>query len=187
LGGLEAQGAVVLRMRKNSESREQAREEEDDGKAKSRTYARHAVLKGQARPLTFNAGPAVSAGLLPTHTCAHSRDASVPTEYRPTTSARGHNGMVTSITSAEMPAPITAPTFTATVRTTPTKHPQATTATITNKSSRVSLQLTHELGGYIRRMRSHAPTESMKNTVNTNIIQLSLSTTPCLPLKFGGY
>jgi hypothetical protein len=35
LGGLEAQGAVALQMRKNSESREQAREEEDDEKAKS--------------------------------------------------------------------------------------------------------------------------------------------------------
>jgi hypothetical protein len=58
------------------------------------------------------------------------------------------------------------------------KHPQATTATITHKSSRASLQLTHELGGYIRRMRSRTPTENMKNTINTKIIQLSLSTTP---------
>jgi hypothetical protein len=58
------------------------------------------------------------------------------------------------------------------------KHPQATTATITHKSSRASLQLTHELGGYIRRIRSRTPTENMKNTINTKIIQLSLSTTP---------
>jgi hypothetical protein len=35
-----------------------------------------------------------------------------------------------------------------------------------------------ELGGYIRRMRSRAPTKSMKNTINTKIIQLSLSATP---------
>jgi hypothetical protein len=77
-----------------------------------------------------------------------------------------------------MPVPITAPTFTATIKTTPTKHRRAATATITNKSSRASLQLTHELGGYIRRMRSCAPTENVKNTINTKIIQLSLSATP---------
>jgi hypothetical protein len=35
------------------------------------------------------------------------------------------------------------------------------------KSSRASLQLTHELGGYIRRMRSLAPTE---NIINTRIV-----------------
>jgi hypothetical protein len=60
------------------------------------------------------------------------------------------------------------------------KHPQATTATIMNKSSRASLQLTHELRGYIRRMRSRprAPTENVKNTANTKIIRLSLSVTP---------
>jgi hypothetical protein len=121
-----------------------AREEEDDGKAKSRTCARRAILKGRARPLTFNAGPAVSAGLSPTRArpskiTAHSRDASVPIEYGPATSARGHDGTITSVTSAEMPAPITAPTFTATVMTTPTKRPQATMTTITNKSSRASL------------------------------------------------
>jgi hypothetical protein len=58
------------------------------------------------------------------------------------------------------------------------KHPQATTATIMNKISRASLQLTHELGGYIRRMRSRAPTENVKNTANTKIIRLSLSVTP---------
>jgi hypothetical protein len=50
-------------------------------------------------------------------------------------------------------------------------------ATITNKSSRVSLQLTHELGGYIRWMRSRAPTENLKNTSNTKIHWLSLSAT----------
>jgi hypothetical protein len=77
-----------------------------------------------------------------------------------------------------MPAPITGPTFTTTTMTALMKHPQATTATITHKSSRASLQLTHELGGYIRRIRSRTPTENMKNTINTKIIQLSLSTTP---------
>jgi hypothetical protein len=52
-------------------------------------------------------------------------------------------------------------------------------ATITNKTSRVSLQLTHELGGYIRRMHSRAPTENLNNNTNTNtkIHRLSLSAT----------
>jgi hypothetical protein len=48
-----------------------------------------------------------------------------------------------------------------------TKRLEARTAT--NKSSRASLQLSHELGGYIRRMRSRAPTENLKNTTNTKI------------------
>jgi hypothetical protein len=59
---------------------------------------------------------------------------------------------------------------------------KATMATKTNKSSQASLQLTHELGGYIRRMRSRAPTEDLKNTSDTKIHQLSLSVTPRLPL-----
>jgi hypothetical protein len=71
--------------------------------------------------------------------------------------------------------------------TTLTKRPEAATATVTNKSSRVSLQLIHELGGYIRRMRSRAPTESLKNITNTKTDQLSLSATPRLPLRLGGY
>jgi hypothetical protein len=65
--------------------------------------------------------------------------------------------------------------------------PKATTATITNKSSRVSLQLTHELGGYIRRMRSRAPTENYKNVSNSKTHRLSLSVTLQLPLRLGGY
>jgi hypothetical protein len=60
-------------------------------------------------------------------------------------------------------------------------------ATITNKSSRANLQLTHELEGYIRRMRSRAPTENLKNTSNTKTHRLSLSATPQLPLRLGGY
>jgi hypothetical protein len=47
LGGLEAQAAAVLWMRKNSEHKGRVREEEEaDGKAKSRTNARCAVFKG---------------------------------------------------------------------------------------------------------------------------------------------
>jgi hypothetical protein len=114
----------------------------------------------------------------PGETTANSRDASIPAEYGPTTSARGHDGTVTSVTSAKMLVHITAPTFTTTTTPTPTKHPQATTTTITYKSSRASLQLTHELGGYIWRMRSRAPTKNTKNTINTKIVQLSLSATP---------
>jgi hypothetical protein len=77
-----------------------------------------------------------------------------------------------------MTTPTTTPTFTTTTMTTPTKLPQATTATITHKSLRASLQLTHELKGYIRQMCLRAPTENSKNTINTRIIRLSLSATP---------
>jgi hypothetical protein len=123
----------------------------------------------------------------PDKTTAHSCDASVPADYRLAESARSHDGAVTSITTAEMPVPITALTFTTTAIAAPTKHPQATTATITSKISQASLQLTHELEGYIRQMRSRAPTKNMKNTTNTKIFRLSLSSTPQLPLRLGGY
>jgi hypothetical protein len=43
-------------------------------------------------------------------TTTHSRDASVPTECRLAESACSHDGAVTSVTSADMPTPITAPT-----------------------------------------------------------------------------
>jgi hypothetical protein len=108
----------------------------------------------------------------------HSHDTSVSAEYRLVESVRSHDRAVTSITLAEMPAPMTAPTFTMTAITAPTKHPQAATTTTTNKSSQVSLQLTHELGGYIQRICSRAPTENVKSTTNTKIIQLSLGVTP---------
>jgi hypothetical protein len=62
--------------------------------------------------------------------------------------------------------------------TTPTKHSQATTAIIKHKSPRASLQLTHRLGGYIRRMCVRAPTENMENDTNAKSTQLSLSATP---------
>jgi hypothetical protein len=48
-GRLEAQAAALLRMWKNSKRKGRVREKEEaDGKAKSRTNAQHAVLKGQA-------------------------------------------------------------------------------------------------------------------------------------------
>jgi hypothetical protein len=110
----------------------------------------------------------------PGETATHSRDASILAAM----SVRGNDGTVTSITAAEMLVPTTTPTFTTTTTTTPTKHPQATMAIITHKSLRASLQLTHELGGYIRPMRSRAPTENPKNTINTRIVQLNLCVTP---------
>jgi hypothetical protein len=71
--------------------------------------------------------------------------------------------------------------------TAPMKRPEATMTIITNKSLRASLQLTHELEGYIWRMRSRSPTENLKNITNTKIDQPSLSVTPRLPLRLGGY
>jgi hypothetical protein len=114
----------------------------------------------------------------PGETGAHSHDASIPAECGPATPVRGHDGTVTSVTSAEMPAPTTTPAFTTMTTTTLKKRSRATTATITHKSPRASLQLTHGLGGYIRRRRSRAPTENTKNINNTRIIQMSLSATP---------
>jgi hypothetical protein len=152
LGGLEAQGMVALGMRKNSKRRGQAREEEEDGKAKSRTSTQRAVLKGadatphHRRQTRRVSGTFAHSRACPGETTAHSRDASFPVKYEPAQSARGHDGTVTSVTSTEIPTPIIAPTFTTTAKTAPAKHPQATTATITNKSSQASLQLTHELG-----------------------------------------
>jgi hypothetical protein len=56
LDGLEEQAAAALRMRKNLERRGQAQgEEEEDGKAKSRTSARRAVLKGGGRDVQSSA------------------------------------------------------------------------------------------------------------------------------------
>jgi hypothetical protein len=46
------------------------------------------------------------------------------------------------------------------------------------KIPRASLQLTHGLGGYIRRMRSRAPTENTENNTNAKSTQLILSETP---------
>jgi hypothetical protein len=51
----------------------------------------------------------------------------------------------------------------------PSKTSKTATVTNTNKSSRANLQLAHKIGGQIRRMRSRAPTEDLKNTSNTKI------------------
>jgi hypothetical protein len=162
LSGLEAQAVALSRLRKISEHRGQEQEEgEEDGKAKSQTSARRAVLNGAgATSRLRHRACRVSETFAHTRAClggtiAHSRDTSIPAVYGLAESARSHDGAVTSATSAEMPAPITTPTITTTVITAPTKHPRAATATITSKSSRVSLQLTHELGGYSGCARAH--------------------------------
>jgi hypothetical protein len=116
-------------MQKNSELRGQAQEEEEDGKAKSQIIARRMVLKGaDVTPHLQHRDHHVSETFAHTRACpgettAHSRDASVPAEYGPAESAHGHDGTVTSVMSAKMLAPITAPTFTTTAITTPTKCP----------------------------------------------------------------
>jgi hypothetical protein len=124
----------------------------------------------------------------PDETGAHSRDASIPIEYenlqRPRTFiSNGHTRHVgrdaraPSTSLAFSTSPTTAVTTTTTT-TTPAKYSQATTATIKHKSPRASLQLTHRLRGYIRRMRSRAPTKNTKNNTNAKSTQVSLSVTP---------
>jgi hypothetical protein len=143
LGGLEAQAAALLRTWKISKRRGRVREEEEeeDGKAKSQISARRVVLKGvDMAPHLQRRTHHVSETFdrlraRPGETTTHSGDASIHAEYGLAESARSHDGAVTSVTSVEIPAPITTPTFTTTTITTLTKHPQAATATITNKSS----------------------------------------------------
>jgi hypothetical protein len=183
LGGLKAQELVVLRMRRSAGRGMRAWRKKIMGSKVLNLCPTRGFQGASVAPRLQCRACRVSKTLAHVRVCpgetgAHSRDASIPVEYEPTTPARGQDGTVTSVTSAEMPAPTTTPAFTTTVTTTPTKHPQTTMATITHKSSRASLQLTHELGGYIRRMRSCAPTENTKNTINTRIVQLSLSATP---------
>jgi hypothetical protein len=123
----------------------------------------------------------------PGETTTHSHDASIPAVYGLAESVRSHDGAVTSVTTAEMLMPITAPTIATTAMIALTKHSLAATAKIANKSSRASLQLSHELGGYIRRMRSRTPTKNEKSITNTKILRPSLSATPQLSLRLGGY
>jgi hypothetical protein len=138
-----------------------AREEKSEQKAKSRTSARHAVLKTTGLTLhlrhrarrvskTFTHSHAQ-----PSETAARNRDALTPGIPALTTTSTHHYDCNC-----------------------PDETPKTATVTNTNKISRASLRLTHELGGHIRRMRSRAPTEDLKNTSNTKIHQLSLSATP---------
>jgi hypothetical protein len=91
-------------------------EEEAEGKARSKTRARRAALKGiglTSHPRCWarrvSRTPAHSHAR-PGETTAHSRNASVSVEYGRAESVHSHDGAVTSVTSAEMLAPITAPT-----------------------------------------------------------------------------
>jgi hypothetical protein len=134
------------------------------------------VLKGTSRARRVSKTFARSRAS-PGETATRNRDASIPATCRLAEPERGLNGVVISVMSAEMPAPMTTPHHHY-GRNCPDETSKATTATIINKSPRASLQLTHELGGYIRQMRSRAPTENPKNTSNSKIHQLSMSATP---------
>jgi hypothetical protein len=182
-GGLKAQEEVALQVRNGMKSWMRARRKKIMGSKVLNLCPAHGFKGASAAPRLRRRARCVSGTFAhkrapPGETSAHLHDASIPAEYGPAMSAHGHDGTVTSFTSAEMPAPTTTPTFTTTAMVALTKRPQATTATITHKSSRASLQLTHEFGGYILRMRSRAPTGNTKNTINTRIVQLSLSATP---------
>jgi hypothetical protein len=124
-------------MGKNSEHKGQVREKEEaDGKAKSRTSARRAVLKGASlTPHLRRQARRVSeafahARTRPGETTAHSRDASVLAECELAESACGHVRRVSRDARVHNCAHVTTTAMTA-----PTKCPQVTMATITNKSS----------------------------------------------------
>jgi hypothetical protein len=115
---LQARAAMTLWTWKNLEHGGREREKEEvEGKAEPQTRARRVALKGTgltshlrcwARRVSRT--PAHSRAR-PGEATAHSRDASVSVEYGRTESAHSHDGAVTSVTSAEMLAPITAPTL----------------------------------------------------------------------------
>jgi hypothetical protein len=90
--------------------------EEAEGKAKSQTRTRRTTLKGTGLTLHLQCWarrvsrtPAHSRAR-PGETTAHSRNTSVSMESGRADSAHSHDGTVTSVTSAEMLTPITAPT-----------------------------------------------------------------------------
>jgi hypothetical protein len=117
LDGLQMRAATMLWTRKNSEHGGRVWEKEEaEGKEKSQTRAQRAALKGTgltphlrcwARRVSMT--PAHSRAR-PGKTTSHSHNASVTVEYRRAESTHSHDGAVTSVTPAEMLAPITAPT-----------------------------------------------------------------------------
>jgi hypothetical protein len=117
LNGLQVRAAIALWTQKNSKHGGRVREKEEaEGKAKSKTRVRRAALKGTCLTPHLRCS-ARHVSRIPAHsrvrpgeTTAHSHNASVSVEYGRTESAHSHDGTVTSITSAEMLAPITAPT-----------------------------------------------------------------------------
>jgi hypothetical protein len=90
--------------------------EEAAGQAKSKPRTRSAALKGTSLPLHLRcwarrvSRTPVHSRARPGETTAHSRNTLVFVEYERAESAHNHDGAVTSVTSAEMLAPITAPT-----------------------------------------------------------------------------
>jgi hypothetical protein len=116
LDGLQARAATVLRTRKSSEHGGRVREKEEvEGKAKSQTRALRAALKGTGLTPHLRCW-ARHVSRTPAHSCtrpgettAHSCNASVSVEYERAESTHSHDGAVTSVTSAEMLAPITVP------------------------------------------------------------------------------
>jgi hypothetical protein len=117
LDGLQARAATALCTRKNSEHGGRVREKEEvEGKAKSKTRARRTTLKGTSLTPHLRcwarrvSRTRAHSRARPSEMTAHSRNASVSVEYRRAESAHSHDGAVTSITSAEMLAPITVPT-----------------------------------------------------------------------------
>jgi hypothetical protein len=117
LDGLQARAATALWTRKNSEHGGRVREKEEaEGKANSKPRTRRATLKGTSLALHLRCW-AHRVSRTPVHsrarhgeTTAHSRNTLVFVEYGRAESAHNHDGAVTSVMSAEMLAPITAPT-----------------------------------------------------------------------------
>jgi hypothetical protein len=116
-GEPETQVAATTWMRKNSELKRKARgRKEADGKQKSRTSTRHAVLKGTGLTLHLRhrarrvSKTFARTRVRPSETAARNRDTSIPAVCRLVEPTRGLGGAVMSVTSAEIPAPTTVPT-----------------------------------------------------------------------------
>jgi hypothetical protein len=106
----------MLWMRKNSGLKGRARERRSELKAKSRTSARRAVLKGigltlhlrrWARRVSKTFAHALAH---PGETTTRNRDTSISAGSRFAEPARSHDGAVTLVMSAETPAHMTTPT-----------------------------------------------------------------------------
>jgi hypothetical protein len=108
--------AAAMWMQKNSELRGQARgRKEANRKQKSRTSARRTVLKGTDLTLHLRrrarrvSKTFARSRARPGETAACNRDASIPVTCRLAAPERGLDGAVTSVTSVEIPAPMTPP------------------------------------------------------------------------------
>jgi hypothetical protein len=117
LDRLQARAVTTLWTRKNSEHGGRAWEEEEaEGKAKPQTRARRAALKGTGLTLHLRcwarrvSGTPAHSRARPGETTPHSCNALVSAEYGREKFVHSHDGAITSVTSAEMLAPLTAPT-----------------------------------------------------------------------------